>query len=156
MNRLEKVIDETWLEEPCLELRPPEHQPESGAWGFFETELTRDSATKDVVDMLLRALVGRTGDHDVVNQRLDDLEDRVAELDRMFREAFGTSEVKAGEFENWLETTASLEELRGKHVAFKSGKGLIAKADSLDELLAKVRGLKDSEISIGYVPVATL
>ncbi|HSH38046.1 MAG TPA: hypothetical protein VK993_04605 [Chthoniobacterales bacterium] len=155
MNRLKGLIKSDWTEDPCFGGGVEKHREESGDWHFPHSGIGEANVGNSVVDALLRELSSRRRDEDAVYRRLDELEDRVVELDRKFREFFGERELPSGEFESWLEAVAGEAELRGMHVAFKSGIGLVAAARSLDELVRKLDG-SQNDVSIGYVPGPTV
>ena len=155
MNRLKGLIRSDWGADQCFGAGAQKHGLESADWLFPQSNVGEADFGKSVVDSLLRELSSRRRTEDEVDRRLDDLENRVLELDRRLREVFGNRDLPSGEFESWIEAAGEQAELRGMHVAFKSGIGLVASARSLDELMQKLDGSQD-EVLIGYVPGPTI
>jgi hypothetical protein len=92
-----------------------------------------------------------------IEQKVDELRDRINEHERLLREIFdGSSQPVSGAFENWVSSEGS-RAYQGKHVAFLEGKGVIAFADSLDELSDRLRTERvEGDLIIGFVPAPSL
>lgn len=84
---------------------------------------------------------------DTLRRRVDSLEARVKTLEAGHEEIVELPEL--GPFEIWL-ASDDCKPYAGKSVAFVAGKGVIASADSLDELDGLVEDAP--EIVYGFVP----
>jgi Family of unknown function (DUF5678) len=86
-----------------------------------------------------------------LTERHNKLESFVKEIKEMFDP---TDLPELGEYEKWLASVPAISEFRGKNIAFVEGKGVIAFADSLDELMdiINTKKFKKSKLIIGFVP----
>ena len=82
---------------------------------------------------------------------------RIDKQEQLLKELLAPSVLpQAGTFEQWLVSGESVNSFRGKHVAFVSGKGVVASSDSLDELVERIDAMGRTEkLTVGFVPVAS-
>jgi hypothetical protein len=93
-----------------------------------------------------------------LHEKIEEQSERLDKLERAFQELFDPKSLsELGEFEIWCNELPADSEFRGKHVAYKPKKGVIAYSDSLDEL-TKIALKKTTleELTFGFVPTTAV
>ena len=88
-----------------------------------------------------------------LRHEIEELRKKVDHHDKLLKQFFEPAEVeRKGSYEEWASNVEAVIPFRGKHVAFVEKEGVIASADSLDELLRIVRAMRNPrEATFGFV-----
>jgi len=126
---------------------------ETSAYSSFAVGYTRDEMRD-----LLRELSGKSSENEDLREKINELKQRIDKHEELLQELFDPSRLpELGEFEKWRESLPLTSEYRGKHVVFIADKGVIASADSLDELMKiALKKSKPDELTVGFVPLASV
>jgi uncharacterized protein DUF5678 len=124
-------------------------QPEWGVHGFSQPLFS-----KDLIKALVDELSGKADENTRLQKRVDELARRLDKQEQLLKQFFDPSGLPAyGTFEQWLLSNEAVSDYRGKHVAFVAEKGVIAFADSLDELVESIGAVgHETNTTIGFVP----
>lgn len=112
---------------------------------------------KGLIRELAEQLSGKAAENDILRERIDELTDRVDKQERLLKELLAPSALpEFGAFEQWLVSGETVNQFRGKHVAFVPRKGIVASSESLDDLVDDVDAMGKVEgLTIGFVPIAS-
>jgi hypothetical protein len=132
--------------------------------GLGETEWTSFCTTQkwklrpslpdpfEVIRQFVELDTRRRGEATVLRKRVEDLARKVEKHEKLLTELFGRNrEIQFGHFELWC-SSEEAQSYRGKHVMFDEDKGLVASADSLDELMKKFGDKLGKGVVVGFVP----
>lgn len=122
-------------------------------WAVFrhegESNMFRQSASQ-----LLKALTRKARESDDLREQIEKLSQKVEQHERLLADFLDVgSPPPLGEYERWIAAGADGEKYLGKHVAYLPGHGVLAAADTIDELFEQVEQMgKVNEVTFGFVP----
>lgn len=143
--------------ETFLSRQQPSVEPGETEWTALCTtqEWKLRPSLPDPIDVIRRFVEldsRRRGEASALRKRVEELARKVEKHDKLLTELLGRgSEIQFGPFELWCSSTEA-QSYRGKHVMFDEAKGLVAHADTLDELMKKFGDKLGVGVVVGFVP----
>lgn len=159
MNRISQYSPELNLEwkqprDTKESLRPARKRRTVADWNVdFKNGPDREFA-QNLANHFIQQLSRKARESDGLRKQVEELSRKVERHEKLLANFLDVgSPPPLGEYEQWIEAGADTGKYLGKHVAYLKGHGVLAAADTLDELFEQVEKLgKVNEVTFGFVP----